>query len=207
MSFVNWSLLFSHSFSRSLVEALLQKASVLTCVALSTVLLLINARAAIDAAAALQLRHRHGCGELAECSNSTLQLFPNLSHSSLTKGLPCSHPVSEIPCSGNRRCKCWFYIHSVPPVASQELFSPRSLPHPWLVSHCHLHLPVAELLLPSGEFQETCSRSNCIQPSTKSKDNFQRPTQFKITHNSVTRMLITYLSLQNKVCCTQMCTP
>lgn len=63
MSFVNWSLSFSYSTARSLVEALLKKDSVLTYIALSTVLLLINALTAIYAAAAL-LRHRHGCVEV-----------------------------------------------------------------------------------------------------------------------------------------------
>lgn len=85
-----------------------------------------------------------------------------------------------------------------PPGAPQELFSPHPLPHPWLVSIATSTLTVAEVILPSGQFQQTCSRSNYIHPSTKSKDNFQRSTQFKITHDSITKMLITYLSPRTK---------
>lgn len=138
MSFVNWSLSFSYSITRSLLEALLKKDSVLTYIALSTVLLLINALTAIYAATAL-LRHGHGCVEVAERGNSTSRLFVNLSRSSLTKGFPSFHPASEIPCSDSMRCRCWFYVYAVPTGTYQERFSPL---YPWLVSSCHL--------LPSG---------------------------------------------------------
>lgn len=78
MSFVNWSLSFSQSFTGSLVEALLKTASVLTYSALSTVVLLIKARTVIDAAAALLWR-RHSGVEVAEGSNPTLNSFARLS--------------------------------------------------------------------------------------------------------------------------------
>lgn len=138
MSFVNWSPFFSYSFTRSLVEALLKKDSVLTYIALSTVVLLINALTEIYAASA-PLWHRLSCVEVAERSNSTLHLFDNLSHSSLTKSFPHIHPAPENPCWDNIRCRCWFYMHTVPTVAHQEYFSLHSLPYPWHVSFCHLH--------------------------------------------------------------------
>lgn len=129
MSFVNWSLSFSYSFASSLVEVLLKKASVLTYIALSTVLLLINALTAIYAATAL-LRHRHVCVEVTERSNSTLHLFANPSCSSLSKSFPLFHPASEIPCLDNIRCTCWFYMYTVPKVTYHGHFSPHSLPNP-----------------------------------------------------------------------------
>lgn len=144
MSFVNWSLSFSYSFARSLIEALLKKDSVLTYIALSTVLLLIKALIS-DICCYSNIRcystaqHRHGCVEVAKCSHSTLHLFANLSCSSLTKSFPAFHPASEIPCSNNIKCMCWFYVYAVTTVTYQEHFSPHSFPYPWLVSYCHLH--------------------------------------------------------------------
>lgn len=134
MSFVNWSLFFSYSSASSLVEALLKKDSVLTYTALSTVVLLINVRAVIYAATAL-LRHRHRCVEVAERSNSTLHLFANHSPTSLNKSFSPFQIASEIPCSDNIMCRCWFYMYTVPTGTYKERFSPRTLPYPC----CHLH--------------------------------------------------------------------
>lgn len=108
MSFVNWSLLFSHSFSGSLAEALLKKGSVLTCVALSTVLLLIKARATIHAAALL--RHRHGWGSLLSAPTPLGTYFLNFHAFPSLKAFLVLIQSQKSPCSDNRRCRCWVYI-------------------------------------------------------------------------------------------------
>lgn len=85
------------------------------------------------------------------------------------------------------------------PSSIPRAFLSSPLPHPRLVSHCHLH-PASGRGAPAqwGIPRDWLQPTNCIQPSSKSKDDFQRPTQFKITHNSITKMLITYLSPRTK---------
>lgn len=121
------SLSFFYSFTRSLVETLLKKDSVLTYIALSTVLWLIDA---LTVATAL-LWHRHSCVEVAEWSNSTLHLFANLPYSSLPFSLSLRNALLK-----RCRCPCWVYMYTVPTGTYQEHFSSCSLPYPWLVFYC-----------------------------------------------------------------------